>query len=215
MYISFIFIFSALQSHAYVTQRKYKKFQRFTQKWLAEHVSEQAQQQCMDWLLGKTVPNSSNSSANWTLKTKVIPQTDVKRTPFRVYNRYKVTFSGSVNSCADVASGNSGVAGASRVAGSNSSSSSSGNAPVAATHTTTTATNTAHCNSIAQSQTTSNAATLITVGQSNVDSGVQVSASVAALTTPTTLTSTTEAYKLATGSSNNGTSSNSNRQLES
>uniref|UniRef100_A0A0K8WG99 Paired amphipathic helix protein Sin3a n=2 Tax=Bactrocera latifrons TaxID=174628 RepID=A0A0K8WG99_BACLA len=201
-------------SHSYVTQRKHKLFQRFTQKWLAEHVSEQAQQQCTDWLLGKTVPNSGSSSSNvnWALKTKVIPQNDVKRTPYRVYNRYKVTFSGNANSCADVASGNnSGVAGGGRVSV-GSVSSSGGNAPVADTHPTTTSTNTTHCNSTAQSQTSSN------VGPSNVGGGgggVQATASVAAVTTPSALTSTTEAYKLATGSGNNNTSNNNNRQLES
>lgn len=29
-------------------------------------------------------------ATNWTLKTKVILQTDVKKTPYRIYNRYKV-----------------------------------------------------------------------------------------------------------------------------
>ncbi|XP_036225718.2 paired amphipathic helix protein Sin3a isoform X3 [Bactrocera oleae] len=207
-------------SHTNVTQRKHKQFQRFTQKWLAEHVSELAQQQCTDWLLGKTVPNSSSSggsSVNWALKTKVIPQNDVKRTPYRIYNRYKVTYSGNPNSCADVASGNSsGVASGSRVPGGSSSSSGGGNAPVADTHATTTATNTTHCNSTAQSQTSSNAAALANVGPSNVGGvGVPATASVVTVTTPSTLTSTTEAYKLATGSSNNSTSNNNNRQLES
>ncbi|XP_011177840.2 uncharacterized protein LOC105209234 isoform X2 [Zeugodacus cucurbitae] len=202
-------------SHSYVTQRKHKLFQRFTQKWLAEHVSEQAQQQCTDWLLGKTVPSSS---VNWALKTKVMPQNDVKRTPYRVYNRYKVTFSGSaVNSCADVASGNSGVVGGSRVGGSSTSNSGvggGGNVPVVDTHATTTATNTTHCNSNVQSQLTSNAATLANAaGPSNA---VQASANVAAVTTSSTLTATTEAYKLtATGNSNNNNSNNNNRQLES
>ncbi|XP_017476361.1 PREDICTED: uncharacterized protein LOC108366452 isoform X1 [Rhagoletis zephyria] len=185
-------------SHSFVTQRKQKLFQRFTQKWLAEHVSDQLQQQCADWLLGKTVPNSS--SVNWALKTKVIPQNDVKRTPYRVYNRYKVTFSGSSGGA------NSIVAGASGSGGSGGT-----NAPIAdSTPATSIAPTTSHGNSSVQPP--SNVSVSAAVSTSSAPT-THSSASGVAVTTKV-LTSSADVTKLSTAGSNSGLGNN-NRQLES
>ena len=89
-----------------ITQCKFKRFQQFAQRWLTNHVSTEQHQQCNDWLLGNTSSSGSsnnNSSAtnttttttatvnNWSLcKTKVIVQNDLKKTPYRPYQRYKV-----------------------------------------------------------------------------------------------------------------------------
>ncbi|XP_053964982.1 uncharacterized protein LOC128867607 isoform X2 [Anastrepha ludens] len=183
-------------SHSVVTQRKHKLFQRFTQKWLAEHVSDQMQQQCTDWLIGKTVPNSNG--VNWALKTKVIPQNDVKRTPYRVYNRYKVTSSGSGGG--NCAAGGGG---------------SSSNVPVVNAIPTTVATIASHCNSSTQpSSNVSSPATTLAPASTIL---VGHSSSNAPAVTTLTLTSTTESSKLPTSSiSNTGNSNNNNnRHLES
>lgn len=61
----------------------YKKFQTFVNKWLEKNVSEQQLQQSNDWLLGRNAELAPNS-------TNLILEKDVRRTPYRKYNRYKV-----------------------------------------------------------------------------------------------------------------------------
>ncbi|KAI9583287.1 uncharacterized protein LOC119636720 isoform X2 [Glossina fuscipes] len=97
--------------HEQVTQRKFKRFQQFVQAWLTNHVTVEQQQQCNEWLLGT---NSSTATVNvvggvnsthnpvvnnWSTltipRTKVIIQNDVKKTPYRLYQRYKVLSAGN------------------------------------------------------------------------------------------------------------------------
>ncbi|XP_037949848.1 uncharacterized protein LOC119680899 isoform X2 [Teleopsis dalmanni] len=79
----------AKRSHPTVTQRKYKRFLKFTQKWLADHVTEQQQNQCNDWLLGKSNDYHSQN-AYMQYNTKIVKENDLKKSPYRLYNRYKV-----------------------------------------------------------------------------------------------------------------------------
>uniref|UniRef100_A0A1A9WNV4 Uncharacterized protein n=1 Tax=Glossina brevipalpis TaxID=37001 RepID=A0A1A9WNV4_9MUSC len=73
--------------HQQVTQRKFKRFQQFVQRWLTNHVTLEQQQQCNEWLLGNNTLTitanigGSNSTHNpmvnnWTtLTTTSIPRT--------------------------------------------------------------------------------------------------------------------------------------------
>ncbi|XP_062132486.1 uncharacterized protein LOC133843102 isoform X3 [Drosophila sulfurigaster albostrigata] len=80
----------AKKSHCRVTQLKYKRFQSYVNKWLQQHVSEQSQQHCSDWLLGKTPEQINASGWGATSKTKSLQQKDTTKTPYRIYTRYKV-----------------------------------------------------------------------------------------------------------------------------
>lgn len=77
-----------------ITQCKFKRFQQFAQRWLAAHVTAEQQQQCNEWLLGSSSSSTSTGPGNqnnWSLpKTKVFVQNDLKKTPYRPYQRYKV-----------------------------------------------------------------------------------------------------------------------------
>ncbi|XP_067630005.1 LOW QUALITY PROTEIN: paired amphipathic helix protein Sin3a [Eurosta solidaginis] len=210
----------AKMSHSQVTQRKHKQFQRFTQKWLTEHVSDQLQKQCNDWLLGKTVPNSN--SINWALRTKLIPQNDIKRTPYRIYNRYKVTFSGSAANSNNSGGGNFGGAGSGNIGNALAAES----APSSLTTTIITApatTSSTHYNSSGPPSSSSNistslAAVCAATTLASEHGGSSGSSSVTAITTITS-PSATDASKLTTTttiSSSSGSAINSNnRQLES
>ncbi|XP_016957323.1 paired amphipathic helix protein Sin3a isoform X1 [Drosophila biarmipes] len=80
----------ARKSHCRVTQAKYAHFQTYVNKWLQQHVSDQLQQNCIDWLLGKTADQINASGWGSASKTKAIQQKDTSKTPYRIYNRYKV-----------------------------------------------------------------------------------------------------------------------------
>ncbi|XP_030387063.1 uncharacterized protein LOC115633731 isoform X2 [Scaptodrosophila lebanonensis] len=86
----------ARKTHCRVTQSKYARFQGYVNKWLQEHVSEQLQQHCNDWLLGKTAEQINASGWGATFKTKSVQQKDTSKTPYRIYTRYKVLPPGSV-----------------------------------------------------------------------------------------------------------------------
>lgn len=83
-------MFISLQSHCRVTQAKYAHFQTYVNKWLQQHVSEQQQQNCVDWLLGKTADQINASGWGSASKTKTVQQKDTSKTPYRIYNRYRV-----------------------------------------------------------------------------------------------------------------------------
>ncbi|XP_026840742.1 uncharacterized protein LOC6603455 isoform X1 [Drosophila persimilis] len=80
----------AKKSHCRVTQAKYVRYQAYVNNWLQQHVSEQLQQNCSDWLLGKTADQINASGWGATCKTKSLQQKDTSKTPYRVYTRYKV-----------------------------------------------------------------------------------------------------------------------------
>ncbi|XP_017053877.1 uncharacterized protein LOC108096633 isoform X2 [Drosophila ficusphila] len=80
----------AKKSHCRVTRAKYARFQNYVNKWLQQQVSEQLQQNCIDWLLGKTPDQINASGWGSASKTKTIQQKDTSKTPYRIYNRYKV-----------------------------------------------------------------------------------------------------------------------------
>ncbi|XP_037821313.1 paired amphipathic helix protein Sin3a isoform X2 [Lucilia sericata] len=100
----------AKMCHLRITQCKFKRFQQFAQRWLTAHVTAEQQQQCNEWLLGNNNNNttittststSSSTTNTWLLpKTKVIVQNDLKKTPYRPYQRYKVLSSSVVNTTA-------------------------------------------------------------------------------------------------------------------
>ncbi|XP_043644839.1 uncharacterized protein LOC122614338 isoform X2 [Drosophila teissieri] len=80
----------AKKNHCRVTQAKYAHFQTYVNKWLQQHVSEQLQQNCVDWLLGKTADQINASGWGSASKTKTVLQKDTSKTPYRIYNRYRV-----------------------------------------------------------------------------------------------------------------------------
>lgn len=76
-----------------ITQCKFKRFQQFAQSWLNAHVTAEQQNQCNEWLLGNNninTPNNNNNAWSMSPKTKVILQNELKKTPYRPYQRYKV-----------------------------------------------------------------------------------------------------------------------------
>uniref|UniRef100_A0A6P4E6W9 Paired amphipathic helix protein Sin3a n=1 Tax=Drosophila rhopaloa TaxID=1041015 RepID=A0A6P4E6W9_DRORH len=83
----------AKKSHSRVTQAKYAHFQTYVNKWLQQHVSDQLHQNCIDWLLGKTADQINASGWGSASKTKTVQQKDTSKTPYRIYNRYKVVHS--------------------------------------------------------------------------------------------------------------------------
>lgn len=105
--------FFPVQCHLRITQCKYKRFQQFAQRWLTAHVSAEQQQQCNEWLLGNnnnsaimaTSSSATTATNAWSLpKTKVIVQNDLKKTPYRPYQRYKVLSSGGTNNINSISS---------------------------------------------------------------------------------------------------------------
>ncbi|KAH8372004.1 hypothetical protein KR093_009691 [Drosophila rubida] len=100
----------AKKSHCRVTQAKYTRFQSYVNKWLLQHVSEQSQQHCSDWLLGKTPEQINASGWGITSKTKSLQQKDTTKTPYRIYTRYKVLQPSSNSSSSSSSSGGSNIA---------------------------------------------------------------------------------------------------------
>lgn len=68
------------------------RFSKFTDRWAAKNVNKAQETQCLDWMLGKAVLENSQvvpgGSAQGT--TTVCRDNDIARTPYVVYNRYKV-----------------------------------------------------------------------------------------------------------------------------
>lgn len=73
----------AKQTHATVTKVMQKKFQNFIGKWLEKNANESQRQQCNDWLMGRNPDLAPNI-------TSVIQENDLRKTPYKKYNRYKV-----------------------------------------------------------------------------------------------------------------------------
>ncbi|XP_055919847.1 paired amphipathic helix protein Sin3a isoform X2 [Eupeodes corollae] len=74
----------AKKTHSLLTQRKQKRFQLFTSKWLDQNVSDSQRQMCTDWLLGKVPEIEPN------IITSIVQENDIKKTPYRHFNRYRV-----------------------------------------------------------------------------------------------------------------------------
>ncbi|EDV37338.1 uncharacterized protein Dana_GF11469, isoform A [Drosophila ananassae] len=94
----------AKKSHSRVTQVKYSRFKTFVSKWLQQNVSDQLQQNCNDWLLGRMADQINASGWGAASKTKAVPQKDTSKTPYRVYTRYKVV-PGAVSGLTSAANG--------------------------------------------------------------------------------------------------------------
>lgn len=84
------------QNHPAVTKRLKMRFSKFTDRWATKNVDKAQETQCQDWLLGKAVlensqvvvvPSSATATAGTTMVCK---DNDIARTPYFVYNRYKV-----------------------------------------------------------------------------------------------------------------------------
>lgn len=84
---SFLYKRSALtrakQSHPSVTKFKANRFRSWCKKWVSVNVSESQSKQCTDWLMGRGEDVVQN-------RTRVLTNNDLNRTPYAVYNRYKV-----------------------------------------------------------------------------------------------------------------------------
>jgi len=74
----------ARQNHQSITKVKHKKFTTFLQAWVEDNVSEVQKTQCTDWLLGR---NTNDLVSNITI---IKQETNLSKTPYFVYNRYKV-----------------------------------------------------------------------------------------------------------------------------
>lgn len=93
-----MFLLSSLQNHPAVTKRLKARFSQYTDKWAMKNVNKVQEAQCLDWMLGKVVlensqavPNSGFSqSASSSGTTTVCKDNDIARTPYFLYNRYKV-----------------------------------------------------------------------------------------------------------------------------
>ncbi|XP_017106008.2 paired amphipathic helix protein Sin3a isoform X1 [Drosophila bipectinata] len=94
----------AKKSHCRVTQAKYARFKTFVGKWLQQNVSDQLQQNCNDWLLGRMADQINASGWGAASKTKSVPQKDTTKTPYRIYTRYKVV-QGAVSGLSSAANG--------------------------------------------------------------------------------------------------------------
>lgn len=83
------------QNHATITKRLKARFSQFTEKWRTANVSKVQETQCTDWMLGKLMLENSQVAAgggsnSGSSSTVVCKENDVTRTPYFLYNRYKV-----------------------------------------------------------------------------------------------------------------------------
>lgn len=75
------FIF--LQSHPLVTKSRQKKFLTHVSNWMNRNVSENQKNQTKDWLIGQHPDLIANI-------TTILQDNDLNKTPYTVYNRYRV-----------------------------------------------------------------------------------------------------------------------------
>jgi hypothetical protein len=78
-----VFAFFTLQTHPAITKAKHKKFNSFVQKWLVKNATESQKLECNEWLMGHKSDLVSN-------KTILKQDNDLTKTPYMVYNRYRV-----------------------------------------------------------------------------------------------------------------------------
>ncbi|XP_055308090.1 uncharacterized protein LOC129572177 [Sitodiplosis mosellana] len=74
----------ARQTHPKVTKARAHKFHKFVQKWCEENVNEEQRKQCADWFMGKQADQIPN------IITIKVQENDLTKTPYALYNRYKV-----------------------------------------------------------------------------------------------------------------------------
>ncbi|KAI4468542.1 sin3b-related [Holotrichia oblita] len=73
----------AKETHPTVTKRLAAQFHSWLKKWVSANVSDIQNKQCTDWLMGRgdnVVPN----------RTRIQTNNDYTRTPYTVYNKYRV-----------------------------------------------------------------------------------------------------------------------------
>ncbi|XP_058056638.1 paired amphipathic helix protein Sin3a [Anopheles bellator] len=84
----------AYKSHPAVTKRKHRKFSAFVSRWLDRNVSSTQRDVCTDWLLGRQTTTAGTGTTTTTTQslttTVVVQNTDLNRTPYVTYKRYKV-----------------------------------------------------------------------------------------------------------------------------
>ncbi|XP_065075745.1 paired amphipathic helix protein Sin3a isoform X2 [Ochlerotatus camptorhynchus] len=73
----------ARETHPAVTKTMHQRFDAFVQRWLDQNVSDAQRVQCNEWLLGTRLDLVKNV-------TVVRQNNDLSRTPYMLYNRYKV-----------------------------------------------------------------------------------------------------------------------------
>lgn len=82
------------QNHPAITKRLKACFSQFTDKWAAKNVNRVQETQCVDWMLGKVVLENSQVVPGGVgaaaATTTVCKDNDIARTPYFLYNRYKV-----------------------------------------------------------------------------------------------------------------------------
>lgn len=90
-------VFCSPQNHPHVTKRLKARFNQYTDKWAAKNVNKVQETQCLDWMLGKIVLENSQVVPSGGLSTPTATTTvcsrdnDIARTPYFLYNRYKVS----------------------------------------------------------------------------------------------------------------------------
>ena len=77
------FLLFFFQTHSTITKKMDVKFKSFVNRWLDRNLSTFQRQKCSEWLMGRHEDLVKNA-------TIVKQDNDLNRTPYRVYNRYKV-----------------------------------------------------------------------------------------------------------------------------
>lgn len=78
------FLLTLTQTHPKITKARAHKFLKFVKKWCDENVNEDQQKQCVDWFMGKQADQIPN------IITIKVQENDLTKTPYALYNRYKV-----------------------------------------------------------------------------------------------------------------------------
>ncbi|XP_055637033.1 paired amphipathic helix protein Sin3a isoform X2 [Toxorhynchites rutilus septentrionalis] len=73
----------AKETHQTVTRSMHRRFDSFIKRWLDRNVSDSQRVQCNEWLMGNRFDLVKNV-------TVVKQNNDISRTPYMLYNRYKV-----------------------------------------------------------------------------------------------------------------------------
>lgn len=76
-------VFCNFQTHSSVTTGMSSRFHRFVDKWRSTNVSEHLNHQCDEWFMGRQIDLVSNTTTR-------LQSNDIKKTPYKVYNRYRV-----------------------------------------------------------------------------------------------------------------------------
>lgn len=88
------------QAHPFVTRAMATKFYKYVDDWCKASVTEAHFKQCYDWFMGRDIDSTSSSSSSaksnpassnngHTVVTTQVQHTDISKTPYRIFNKYK------------------------------------------------------------------------------------------------------------------------------